>query len=161
MALAVGADHRGWAAAGPPRPAWTSNKKRLSLNEAGYQYYRQSHWNLAQEKFEQALAYNRLIDRRSGIASNLNNLGAIAQAQGNLDQAVRHFQEALAVNRELNDPAAICETLNNLGLAYQSQGRLREAQCRLPGSPGSGPAAAPGAAPGPDPDPPGGCGPGP
>ena len=79
------------------------------------------------ESSKRALDYNRLIDRRSGIASNLNNLGVIAQAQGDQEQAVRRFQEALAVNRELRDPAAICETLNNLGLTYQSQGRLREA----------------------------------
>jgi tetratricopeptide (TPR) repeat protein len=112
---------------GPARMGVDLRQEAISLNEAGYQYYRQSRFNLAQEKFEQALAYNRLIDRRSGIASNLNNLGAIAQAQGNLEEAVRDFQEALAVNRELHDPTALCETLNNLGLAYQSAGRLPEA----------------------------------
>jgi tetratricopeptide (TPR) repeat protein len=112
---------------GPAKTGIDLKQDAISLNEAGYHYYRQSRWNLAREKFEQALAYNRLIDRRAGIAANLNNLGAIAQAQGNLDQAVGHFQEALAVNRELHDPTALCETLNNLGLAYQSQGRLREA----------------------------------
>jgi len=103
-------------------------QEAISLNEAGYQYYRQSRFNLAQEKFERALAYNRFIDRREGIVSNLNNLGAIAQAQGNLEEAVCDFQEALAVTREMQNPAARCETLNNLGLAYQSQGRLREAE---------------------------------
>jgi tetratricopeptide (TPR) repeat protein len=113
---------------GPAKTGVDLKQDAITLNEAGYQYYRQSRWDLAREKFEQALAYNRLIDRRAGIAANLNNLGAIAQAQGNLDQAVGHFQEALAVNRELRDPAALCETLNNLGLAYQSQGRLKEAQ---------------------------------
>ena len=112
---------------GPAKTGVDLKQEAIAFNEAGYQYYRQSRFNLAQGKFERALEYNRLIDRRSGIASNLNNLGVIAQAQGDQEQAVRRFQEALAVNRELNDPAAICETLNNLGLAYQSQGRLREA----------------------------------
>jgi tetratricopeptide (TPR) repeat protein len=112
---------------GPPKTGVDLKHDAIELNDAGYQYYRQSRFNLAQEKFERALEYNRLIDRRSGIAANLNNLGVIDQAQGNLDQAVRRFKEALAVNRELHDPAAICETLNNLGLAYQSQGSLREA----------------------------------
>ena len=102
-------------------------QEAIAFNDAGYQYYRHSRVDLAQGKFEKALDYNRLIDRREGIASNLNNLGVIAQAQGNLDEAGRRFKEALAVNRELNDPAAIAETLNNLGLAYQGQGRLREA----------------------------------
>jgi tetratricopeptide (TPR) repeat protein len=113
---------------GPAKTGVDLRHEAISLKEAGYQYYRQSRFNLAQEKFEQALAYNRFIDRREGIAANLNNLGAIAQQQGDLDQAVRSFQEALAINRELHDPAAICETLNNLGLAYQSQGRLQEAR---------------------------------
>ncbi len=114
-----------------------------------------------QGKFAEALKINRLIDRRPGIAANLNNLGVIAQAQGNPDQAVAYFQEALAINRELHDPAALSETLNNLGLAYLGQGRVGR-PTRLSGSPGTRPAAAPpGALAGPVPDPPGGCGPGP
>ena len=112
---------------GPAKTGVDLKQEAIAFNDAGYQYYRQSRFDLAQEKFEKALEYNRLIDRREGIAANLNNLGVIAQAQGDLEAAVRRFQEALAVNRELHDPAALCETLNNLGLAYQGQGRLREA----------------------------------
>jgi tetratricopeptide (TPR) repeat protein len=112
---------------GPAKTGVDLKKEAIAFNDAGYQYYRQSRFELAQGKFEKALDYNRLIDRREGIAANLNNLGVIAQAQGNLDEAQRRFQEALAVNREQGDPAAIAETLNNLGLAYQGQGRLREA----------------------------------
>jgi tetratricopeptide (TPR) repeat protein len=112
---------------GPAKTGVDLKKEAIAFNDAGYQYYRQSRFDLARGKFEKALDYNRLIDRREGIAANLNNLGAIARAQGNLDEAERRFQEALAVNRELNDPAAICETLNNLGLVYQGRGRLREA----------------------------------
>jgi tetratricopeptide (TPR) repeat protein len=129
--------HIGWLwlgviflVAGCGAPAKTGvdlKREAIAFNDAGYQYYRQSRFNLAQGKFERALEFNRLIDRREGIASNLNNLGVVAQAQGNSEEAVRRFQEALVVNRELDDPAAICETLNNLGLAYQSQGRPREA----------------------------------
>jgi tetratricopeptide (TPR) repeat protein len=113
---------------GPARTLVDLRAQALALNEAGYEYYRESRFTLAREKFEQALAFNRLIDRRPGIASNLNNLGAIAQEQGDLKQAVACFQEALAVNRDLHDPAALSETLNNLGLTYQSQGRLQEAR---------------------------------
>ena len=112
---------------GPAKTGVDLKSEAIAFNDAGYQYYRQSRFELAQGKFERALDYNRLIDRREGIAANLNNLGVIAQAQGNLELAQRRFQEALAVNRERNDPAALCETLNNLGLAYQGQGRLREA----------------------------------
>ena len=146
---------------GPAKTGVDLKSEAIAFNDAGYQYYRQSRFNLAQGKFEKALDYNRLIDRREGIASNLNNLGVIAQAQGNPDEAVRRFQEALAVNRDLNDPAAICETLNNLGLAYQSQGRLREANAAYLEALDQARQLPPGSAFGPDPDPPGGCGPGP
>ena len=71
------------------------------------EYYRQSRFNVAEQKFSQALKINRLIDRREGIAANLNNLGVIAQEQGNPDQAVIYFREALEINRELEDPAGL------------------------------------------------------
>jgi tetratricopeptide (TPR) repeat protein len=116
--------------AGCGAPAKTGvdlREQALAFNEAGYDYYRESRFTQARIKFEQALNFNRLIDRREGIASNLNNLGAVAREQGDLKQAVDYFQEALIVNRELGDAAAISETLNNLGRAYQTQGNLREA----------------------------------
>lgn len=100
----------------------------VSLNDQGYEYYRQGRFNLAEGKFSQALKFNRLIDRRAGIAANLNNLGVIAQEQGNAAQAAANFQEALAINRELHDPSGLSETLNNLGLVLLSQGRVNEAQ---------------------------------
>jgi tetratricopeptide (TPR) repeat protein len=102
-------------------------EKAISLNDMGYEYYRQSRWNLAQEKFDRALTFNRLIDRREGIISNLNNLGAVAQAQGETDKAINYFLEALEVSQDRYDPASRCETLNNLGQAYQSQGHIQEA----------------------------------
>ena len=117
----------GLGCAAPARLA-DLESKAVALNDSGYQYYRESRWNLAQEKFTQALALNRLIDRRDGIAANLNNLGVISQEQGNLTQALDFFQEALAIHRELGDPEGLSETLNNLGTVYQAQGRLHEAQ---------------------------------
>jgi len=63
----------------------------VSLNDAGYQYYRQSRFDAAEAKFSQALKLNRLIDRRVGIAANLNNLGVIAQEQGEPEKAVAYF----------------------------------------------------------------------
>ncbi len=51
------------------------------LNDQGYQYYRQSRFNVAAGKFSEALKINRLIDRREGIAANLNNLGVIARSR--------------------------------------------------------------------------------
>lgn len=113
--------------------ASASNQEKLqsqaiSLNDQGYQYYRQSRFNVAERKFSQALKLNRLIDRRAGIAANLNNLGVIAQEQGDSKQALVYLQEALEINRELHDPAGLSETLNNVGLVFLSRGQVDEAQ---------------------------------
>ena len=91
----------GLGCAAPARLA-DLESKAVALNDSGYQYYRESRWNLAQEKFTQALALNRLIDRRDGIAANLNNLGVISQEQGNLTQALDYeaYANGICVNTE-------------------------------------------------------------
>ncbi len=119
----------GLGCAGPAKTTGVGlSSEAVALNDAGYQYWRQGKWNLAQDKFAQALKLNRLIDRQPGIAANLNNLGAIAQGQGDLKQAENYFREALAIHRQHGDTAGLAETLNNLGTVYQAQGRLNEAQ---------------------------------
>ena len=75
----------GCAASTPPEPGLL--KDAVDLNDAGYHYYRQGKWNLAEQKFAQALKMNRLIDRREGIAANLNNLGVLALEKGDLGKA--------------------------------------------------------------------------
>lgn len=103
-------------------------QQAVKLNDEGYQYYRESKWRLAQNKFAESLKVNRLIDHRPGIAANLNNLGAVAQDQGNLGEAERFYREALAIQREIGDPAGVGEALNNLGTVYAGLGRWAEAE---------------------------------
>lgn len=117
-----------WGCAAPQKPGVGLRLEAVSANDSGYQYYLQGRWSLAEEKFAEALKYNRLIDHRAGIAANLNNLGAIAQGWGQLPQAEARFREALTISREMGDSGAICETLNNLGTVYLAQGRLDEAR---------------------------------
>jgi tetratricopeptide (TPR) repeat protein len=102
-------------------------QEAVRLNDEGYQYYRESKWRLAQNKFNEALKLNRLIDHRPGIAANLNNLGAIAQEQGKLADAEKYYRNALTIQLEAGDGAGICEALNNLGTVYAAQGRWTEA----------------------------------
>jgi tetratricopeptide (TPR) repeat protein len=103
-------------------------REAVKLNDEGYQYYRASKWRLAHQKFAEALKLNRLIDHRPGIAANLNNLGAIAQEQGNLTEAEGFYREALSIQREIGDPAGVGEALNNMGTVYAGQGRWVEAE---------------------------------
>lgn len=102
-------------------------QEAVNLNDEGYQYYRESRWRLAREKFAEALKLNRLIDHRMGIAANLNNLGALAQEQGDLDQARQFYQEALTLQRDIGEAAGLCKALNNLGTVLAAQGRWPEA----------------------------------
>ncbi len=118
----------GLGCAGPGKTGEDLKGRAVSLNDEGYQYYRQGHFNAAEGKFSQALKLNRLIDRRKGIAANLNNLGVLAQEQGAPEQALAYFREALDLNRDLEDPTGLSETLNNLGSAYLSQGKVEEAR---------------------------------
>jgi tetratricopeptide (TPR) repeat protein len=103
-------------------------QQAVKLNDEGYQYYRESKWRLAQNKFAESLKVNRLIDHRPGIAANLNNLGAIAQEQGNLAEAEQFYREALAIQREIGDSAGVGEALNNLGTVYAGLGRWADAE---------------------------------
>ena len=103
-------------------------QEAVKLNDEGYQYYRQSKWRLAHNKFAEALKLNRLIDHREGIAANLNNLGAIAQEQGNLADAEKFYREALTIREISGNGAGICEALNNLGTVYAGRGRWSEAE---------------------------------
>lgn len=113
---------------GPAKPKVIDlRQEAVKLNDEGYQYYRESKWRLAQGKFAEALKLNRLIDHRPGIASNLNNLGAIAQAQGKLSEAEKYYRDALIIQQETGDGTGICEALNNLGTVLAGQGRWAEA----------------------------------
>ncbi len=103
-------------------------RQAVKLNDEGYQYYRESRWRLAAHKFAEALKLNRLIDHRPGIAANLNNLGAVAQEQGDLARAEDLYREALRIQREVGDPAGVGEALNNLGTVYAGLGRWQEAE---------------------------------
>ena len=111
-----------------PKPGVGLLTDAVAVNDAGYQYYRQGKWNLAEEKFTQALTMNRLIDRQEGIAANLNNLGVIALKLGDFKEAGENFTEALSILKPLGDPAGLSETLNNLGALYQARGKLQEAE---------------------------------
>lgn len=102
-------------------------QEAVKLNDEGYQYYRESKWRPAQNKFTEALKMNRLIDYRPGIAANLNNLGAVAQEQGNLAAAEKFYREALLIQEGLGNAPGICEALNNLGTVSAGQGRWYEA----------------------------------
>ncbi|HWD37927.1 MAG TPA: tetratricopeptide repeat protein, partial [Fimbriimonas sp.] len=80
----------------------------------------------------EALAIRRreLPEGHPDIASSLNNLASLYQAQGRLTEAEPLFMEALGIYRHAlpEGHPDIALSLNNLALLYQDQGRLTEAE---------------------------------
>ena len=89
----------------------------MSFNDAGYQYYRQSRFNVAQGKFDRGPEATT-ASSTAGWASppTSTTWGSSPRTRDDPKQAVVYFQEALEINRELHDPSGLSETLNNLGL---------------------------------------------
>ncbi|MCS6923530.1 MAG: tetratricopeptide repeat protein, partial [Fimbriimonadales bacterium] len=101
----------------------------------------QGQLDVAREHYEQALALllmtcatleaqGRAIptELRLLVATCLNNIGVVYQAQGELAQASAYFQRALAIIEQVapnSQSHAIC--LNNIGVVYKAQGELERA----------------------------------
>jgi CHAT domain-containing protein len=130
----------------PPKkdPASLSAVDRKSLEEralALYQKadreYRAQHLAEAEHGFRQAVALFRQLypAGHSNLATSLNNLACVLQAQGRLSEAEPLFREALAtyrgIYRQAQYPAGHFELaigLKNLALLLQAQGKLSAAE---------------------------------
>jgi non-specific serine/threonine protein kinase len=98
------------------------------LHWAGNLAYRQGDYGPARDLHVHGLAIRRRISDRPGIASSLDSLGAIADANGDLSQALVHLEESLAIRRELGDRWAVAISLNNVGVARENTGDLERAR---------------------------------
>ena len=64
---------------------------------------------------------------KPGIAVALNNLGLVAQYQGDYTRAVALHQDCLALRREMQDTVGIALALGNLGLLARDEGDAERA----------------------------------
>jgi len=72
--------------------------------------------------------HERKLGHLEGQASNLGNLGLIAQDRGNLDEAEKLLRESLEINRKLGRLEGQASQLGNLGLIAKARGNLDEAE---------------------------------
>ena len=82
---------------------------------------------LAEGYYKQALRKFKSKNNRQGEAVSLNNLGLIAETQGDLAEAEQLHRESLAIKRDWQ-PARRGSSLNNLGLIAKTQSDLAEAE---------------------------------
>jgi hypothetical protein len=80
---------------------------------------------------EDALTLRRAIHDVTGAGSTLNNLGLVAEAQGNYERARRLHEENVAVDRALGNMGGTATGLINLGNSLAQLGETRSGGSRL------------------------------
>ena len=75
-----------------------------------------------------SLDINRDIGDRQGEAASLNNLGLIAQTQGDVEEAKRLYLECMAIMIEIGDLIGVATSQNNLGNIAEIRDDLEEAK---------------------------------
>jgi tetratricopeptide (TPR) repeat protein len=88
----------------------------LVTNHLGTLALHQGHYEEATDLLQTSLHLERKIGgHRWGVASCLNNLGAVAGRQGDNARARRYYEESLASSREGGYKALVASVLTNLG----------------------------------------------
>jgi predicted ATPase/transcriptional regulator with XRE-family HTH domain/Tfp pilus assembly protein PilF len=101
--------------------------RALALNGSGNLANSQGNYTRTAALHAEALALQREVGDRQGIAGSLNNLGNVAYQQGDYTRAATLFAESLALRRELGDTPGIARSLNNLGGVAYKQGDFARA----------------------------------
>ncbi len=119
------ASQRAWQAygdtAGVARA--TNNLGNVALDAGEY--------DLAAQRYQEALSIHRQRNNTSGIASVLNNLGFVHFKLARYAEAEQIYQESLALYRQLGDLWSIASCLNNLGETSRRLGDFSNARTQL------------------------------
>ncbi|MBW1916584.1 MAG: tetratricopeptide repeat protein [Deltaproteobacteria bacterium] len=116
-----------WGCRAGPDPYGQQVTRATTLTIQGQQWFSQGDLQRAARDFGRALEISRSIDYPSGVAQQLNNLGAVALEQGNLETARDLFNQALSLNQEIPDWAAVSTNLANLATVAHKSGHLDRA----------------------------------
>lgn len=103
--------------------AWRAN----ALNASGLLALQQSDFNQAVERLEAALAFQRELGDKPGMASSLNTLGRVARQQGDIERATALHEAALSLWREVGDKWGIGRASLSLGVVALDQGAYEQA----------------------------------
>jgi len=91
----------------------------------------QGDFGAAQEHLDEALAIERELDDKAGVAMVLDSLGTLAQFRGDAQAARALWEESLALYRELGDKGDIAEGLRILGINARERGDYAESESLL------------------------------
>ncbi|MDQ3152230.1 MAG: tetratricopeptide repeat protein [Actinomycetota bacterium] len=98
-----------------------------ALTNLGTVYVRQSRYQQAADRIQEAVALSREVGDRVGEAHSLINFGFVYSRQGRYQQGAEHHQQALSLFREIGDQAGEAAALINLGAVYFLQGNYPQA----------------------------------
>ena len=101
------------------------------LNAQGVWATDSSRLELAQTRYQQALAVAEQSGDRRWQGGVLGNLGMLSHSQGRLDEAAAFYERALALSAASGDKHWEGNMRCNLGLAYHGMGRSVEARVQL------------------------------
>jgi CHAT domain-containing protein/tetratricopeptide (TPR) repeat protein len=126
----------------PPKKLTAEERKELEVkwkerNDAGLKAYPAGRHLEAVKLCEEALGIARRLypkaeypDGHNTLATSLNNLGFLYQAQGRYADAEPHLREALAMRRRLfkGDHPDVATSMSNLAELYRAQGKYGDAE---------------------------------
>lgn len=75
----------------------------------------------ALHNYEKSLNLNRQLRDTMGIATILNNMGAILEYQGSIPESIDYYNESLKLRESIDDVEGVATVLNNLGTLFLDQ----------------------------------------
>lgn len=61
------------------------------------------------------------------LAYALNNIGYLANSQGDIPKSLEYFRKSLFIQEQIGDKRGVAESLNNIGAIYKKQGIIKKA----------------------------------
>ncbi|HEY7184255.1 MAG TPA: tetratricopeptide repeat protein [Blastocatellia bacterium] len=116
-----------------PRAPAAQDKKRVAAVRASTEGKRliekgdAQSFNLAKEKYEEALPEWREVGDRFAEAVTLDSLGFLHWRLGASDKAIEYYNQALTIRQDIKDQDGEGETLNNMAAAYSTLGKKEQA----------------------------------
>lgn len=102
--------------------------RRWHLREIGIIHRDFGNWKTAENFFQEALALDRQVESKSGVATSLGLLGDIESCRGNWDAAEQLFRQSLQLREELGDRSGIAISIGCLGETELGRGNLDKAE---------------------------------
>ncbi len=101
--------------------------KNVSLNSIGNIYQILEQYDLAIEKYRQAMLLERELDNKLGLAINHQNIGECLEAQGQLKEALENYNQSLAYNEAIDSDKGKIICYVGIAHVYVHMGRTEEA----------------------------------